>query len=216
MPGSAGFMRSTQTWLRLRWPTFEIRELVVFLLFVQLIANAKLFALAFGPRGVAAVFTGFALVIYGGAVHGKQFAVRRALGWVGAPWRQWVGAVVAGCLLSAVVTAATVVFGNSTQVAEPVHNQVLAVTLGPLVEEICLRGVMVPLLARLTGTTASVLVISAVFAFLHWPASLLKLASIGATGAAYGWIRVGSGSTALAAVAHSTYNLMVLIFARLG
>lgn len=212
MLGSAGFMRSTQMWLRLRWPTFEIRELVVFLLLVQLIANAKLFALAFGPRGVAAVFTGFALVIYGGAVHGKQFAVRRALGWVGAPWRQWVGAAAVGCLLGILVTAATIAFGHSIQVAEAVHNQVLAVTLGPIVEEICLRGVVAPLLARLIGSTAAVLVTSAIFAFMHWPASLLKLASIGLTGTAYGWIRLRSGSTATAALTHATHNLTVLIF----
>ena len=48
----------------------------------------------------------------------------------------------------------------------------------PIVEEICLHGVVVPLLARLLGSTAAVLVTSAVFAFSHWPASLLKLTSI--------------------------------------
>jgi membrane protease YdiL (CAAX protease family) len=210
MLGSAGLMAARQTWLR-RWPTVEIRELVVFLLLIQLTANARLLAFAFGPGIVAAVFAGLTLVIYGGAVHGKQFAVRRALGWIGAPWRRWVGAAAAGLLLGVLVTAATVAFGHSIHVAEPLHNQILAATLGPIVEEICLRGVMVPLLTRLIGSTAAVLVTSAVFAFLHWPASFLKLTSIAATGMAYGWIRVRSDSTALAAVAHATYNLTLLM-----
>lgn len=211
MPSSAGFMRTTQVWLKLRWPTLEIRELVVLLLVVQLMANAKLFAVALGSLGFAAVCAGFALVIYGGAVDGKRFAVRQALGWVSAPSSSWVGAVVVGCLLGALVTTVTVAFGRSTQIAEPVYNQILAVTLGPIVEEICLRGIMVPLLARVIGSIGAVVVTSTLFAFLHWPSSMLKLACIGATGAAYGWIRVRSGSTALAAVAHATYNLTLLL-----
>jgi membrane protease YdiL (CAAX protease family) len=112
--------------------------------------------------------------------------------------------------LGALVTAATAAFGHSIRVSEPVHNQILAVTLGPIVEEICLRGVMVPLLARLMGSPGAVLVTSAVFAFLHWPASLLKLGSISATGVGYGWIRIRSGSTAVAAAAHTMYNLTIL------
>lgn len=212
MQSSVGFMRVAQTWLRLRWPTVEIRELVVLLLFVQLIANARLFAFALGLRGFAVLCAGLALVIYAGAVRGDRFAARRMLGWIGAPWRQWAGATMAGCFLGALVTAATVVFGHSILVSEPVHNQVLAVTLGHIVEEICLRGVMVPLLARLMGSATAIFLTSAVFAFLHWPASLLKLGIIGATGVAYGWIRIRSGSTAVAAFAHTMYNLMVLIF----
>jgi len=216
MPSSAGFMRTTQVWLKLRWPTLEIRELVVLLLAVQLMANAKLFAVALGPRGFAAVCAGFAFVIYGGAVHGKRFAVRQALGWVSAPSRSWVGAVVVGCVLGALVTTVTVAFGRSTQIAEPLYNQILAVTLAPIVEEIGLRGIMVPLLARVIGSPGAVIVIAGLFASLHWPASVLKLGCIGATGAAYGWIRVRSGSTPLATVAHTIYNFTLLLFGSVG
>ena len=150
-------------------------------------------------------------MMYGGAINGKQFAARRALGWVGAPWCHWLGSAVIGGLLGVLVTAATIAFGHSIRVSEAVHNQVLAVTLGPIVEEICLRGIMVPLLARLTGWTGAVFVASVIFAFMHWPASVLKFTSIGVTGAAYGWIRFRSGSTALAASAHTMYNLTVLM-----
>jgi membrane protease YdiL (CAAX protease family) len=160
---------------------------------------------------MAVVFIGFAILMYAGAVRGERFAVRCTIGWVGVPWQQWVRAAMAGCALGVGVTSVTVAFGHSIHVVEPIHNLVLAATLGPIVEEVCLRGVLVPLLARLIGTAAAVLVTSAVFALLHWPASLLKLGSIGATGAAYGWIRVGSGSTAVATAAHATYNLTVIV-----
>jgi membrane protease YdiL (CAAX protease family) len=211
---SAGVARAAQAWtrLKLRWPTPEVRELVVFLLLVQLMASVNSLALAFGARGFAVLCAGLALVIYAGALRGERFAARRVLGWIGAPWRWWAGAAVVGCFLSALVTAATLSVGHSIRVSEPVHNQVLAVTLGPIVEEICLRGIMVPLLAQFISPAAAVLATSAVFAFLHWPASLLKLASIGATGAGYGWTRILSGSTALAAVAHAAYNLTILVF----
>ena len=213
MAASAGVARAAQAWaywLKLRWPTVDIRELVAFLLVVQLMASARLFTLAIGVQGFAVLCAGLALVIYAGAFRGDRFAARRMLGWVGAPWRQWAGAAMSGCFLGALVTAATVVFGHSIRVTEPVHNQVLAVTLGPIVEEIVLRGVMVPILARRMGSAGAVLLTSGLFASLHSPASLLKLASIGATGAAYGWIRIRSGSTTVVAAAHAMYNLMVL------
>ena len=194
-----------------RRPMIEIRELVVALLFIHLTANAGLIARVVGPVWVAVSFAVYALLIYCGAVSGRQFTARLAIGWVGAPWRAWMGAAAVGCLLGLMVTAATVMSGRSTHVTEPFHNQILAITLGPIVEEICLRGVLVPILARLVGPAGAVVVSGGAFALLHLPGSLIKLACIGITGITYGWIRIRSGSTALAAVAHSTYNLTVLI-----
>jgi membrane protease YdiL (CAAX protease family) len=111
-----------------------------------------------------------------------------------------------------VVTSATVSFGHSTRVVEASHNEILAVTLGPIVEEICLRGLLMPLIARVVGPRGAVIATGALFAILHWPASPLKLASIWLTGVAYGSIRARSGSTAFAATAHATYNMTVLLF----
>jgi membrane protease YdiL (CAAX protease family) len=187
-------------------------ELTVAVLFIQLIAQASLAARLLGPRGIAAVYTGFALLIYGGAIFAGEDSARRAIGWVGGSWHQWAAAAVVGSLLGMVVTSATLSFGHSIRVIEASHNEVLAITLGPIVEEICLRGLLMPLIARVVGPRLAVIVTGALFVILHWPASPLKLASIGFTGVAYGSIRVRSGSTAFAATAHATYNMTVLLF----
>lgn len=215
--GSGNLMRSaTEMSQNPLWPSLKGLDLTVAVLFIQLIAKAALLAQVLGPFGMATGIAGFAAFIYSGAVSAGQHTASRALGWIGAPWRHWVGAIVAGCLLATIVTSATIALGHSIRVTAAFHDRVLAVTLGPIVEEICLRGLLVPLLARVVGSAGAVLVTSALFAFLHWPASYLKLASITVTGAAYGWIRVRSGSTALSAIAHAIYNLTLLGFGTAG
>ena len=104
----------------------EIRELIVALLFVQLTANASLLARALGPRMMLAVFVGFTVVVYCGAISGQQFAARRVVGWVNAPWHYWALAAVSGPMLAITVTAITVAFGHPIRLMEPFPNQVLA------------------------------------------------------------------------------------------
>jgi hypothetical protein len=152
MQSSAGFMRITQACLKLQWPTFEVRELVALPASRPVDRECQTVRVHVGAPGVVAVFAGFVLVMYGGAINGKQFAARRALGWVGPPWRHWLGSAVVGGLLGVLVTAANrslrpfdphtapVTPMLASLVTEPIHNQVLAVTLGPIVEEICLRA----------------------------------------------------------------------------
>lgn len=188
-----------------------IRDLVATLLVIHLTANAGLISRALGSRSVALVCGGCALLVYAGAIRGELFGARRVVGWVNAARREWLAAPLIGCLLGLIVTALTIASGHSIHVAEPVHGQVLAITLGPIIEEICLRGVLVALLARFAGPTMAVVTAAAVFSLLHTPASVLKLASIGITGTAYGWIRVRSGSTAVAALAHTAYNMSILM-----
>jgi hypothetical protein len=94
MLGSAGFMRATQTWvwLRFRWPTLEIREVAVLLLLGP-VDRERLLTLAFGQLGFMACAPGSRFVIYGGAVRGEHFAVRRTVAWTSAPWRWWAARV---------------------------------------------------------------------------------------------------------------------------
>ena len=89
----------------------------------------------------------------------------------------------------------------------------LGLLLGPILEESFFRGCMLPLLAQTTGTVLSVVLTALLFALLHQPTDLAHWVSFTATGVAYGWIRVASGSTAACAVSHASYNVGVFLFA---
>jgi len=89
----------------------------------------------------------------------------------------------------------------------------LALLLGPILEESLFRGCLLPVLAQTTGSGIAVIVTSILFALFHQPANAAHWVSFTATGLAYGWIRVSSRSTAAAAVMHATYNLTVLLSA---
>jgi membrane protease YdiL (CAAX protease family) len=86
---------------------------------------------------------------------------------------------------------------------------VTAVTLGPVCEEIAFRGVLMPLLARSWGAPAGIVLSAVPFALLHGPQygwSWRHVLLITAAGAAFGYTRHQTGSTAAAAVVHASYN----------
>jgi membrane protease YdiL (CAAX protease family) len=88
-----------------------------------------------------------------------------------------------------------------------------AVTLGPLAEELIFRGFVQPVMVRTLGAAAGVALASAPFALLHGPqygwswqhVLLLFLAS-----AAFGAVRLRTGSTAASTLMHAAYNLTFL------
>ena len=180
--------------------------------FIQLIASAPVLPAVLGQYAVMIGFAAFAVFIYCQAVSVGEDGARRVLGWVGGPRKLWVGAALAGTVMGAAITGITAGLGHSIRVVEPIPGQILAVTLGPIVEEICVRGVLLRLLARALGGVGAILVTSALFAVLHWPASILKLGCIAVTGAVYGYVVVRFRSTALAAVAHTAHNAAILAF----
>jgi membrane protease YdiL (CAAX protease family) len=88
---------------------------------------------------------------------------------------------------------------------------IFAVTLGPLCEELAFRGFLMPLAVRTFGAIAGVLLAAAPFAVLHgfeYAWSWQRLVIIFFAGAAFGWMRYRSGSTAAAAIMHAGYNLV--------
>ena len=89
----------------------------------------------------------------------------------------------------------------------------LAVSLGPILEESFFRGCLLPLMAQTTGKAGAVILTALFFALLHQPADLGHWVSFTATGVAYGWIRVASGSTMAPALMHATYNLALCLSA---
>ncbi len=91
---------------------------------------------------------------------------------------------------------------------------VFATTLGPLCEELAFRGFLLPLLLRSLGPLAGVFLTALPFAVLHGPQygwSWRHLLLITLAGAAFGWVRYRTGSTAAAAVTHASYNLTFLV-----
>ena len=100
------------------------------------------------------------------------------------------------------------------------RKAVLAVVLGPILEEVIFRGYLMSLalrlmrLARLSSSAVSVLSVAALFALAHLGTAgitVLQLACIASTGCLYGWIRVRFESTAAAALAHAMYNLALYL-----
>jgi uncharacterized protein len=87
---------------------------------------------------------------------------------------------------------------------------VFATTLGPLCEELAFRGFFLPLLVRSFGPIAGIFIIAVPFALLHGPQyswAWQQMVLITLVAAAFGWIRLVTGSTAAATVMHIAYNL---------
>lgn len=91
---------------------------------------------------------------------------------------------------------------------------IFAVTLGPLCEELAFRGFLLPLLARSLGAVVAVLLTAVIFSAMHGPQyawSWQHLVLITLAGAVFGWVRLGSGSTAATVVVHAGYNLTFFV-----
>jgi membrane protease YdiL (CAAX protease family) len=85
----------------------------------------------------------------------------------------------------------------------------LAVTLGPICEELIFRGLLQPLLTRSLGAPLAIVLSAIPFALLHgpqygWVWQTVVLVTV--AGIAFGYVRYKTGSTAIAALTHATYN----------
>lgn len=90
----------------------------------------------------------------------------------------------------------------------------LVISVGPLVEELLFRGVLLSALSRHVGVTGSVVLTALVFACVHLPdLSFLwyALPNLALLGLVLGWLRVQSGSIWPAVLAHGTNNLLAVV-----
>jgi membrane protease YdiL (CAAX protease family) len=92
---------------------------------------------------------------------------------------------------------------------------VLGLFLGPILEESVFRGCMLPVLTRTLGNAISVVAIAVLFAAFHGPGDVTHWVWFTATGAAYGSLRLASGTTTAAAFMHATCNLTLFLSAKL-
>jgi hypothetical protein len=88
---------------------------------------------------------------------------------------------------------------------------IFGLTIGPLAEELAFRGFLQPLLVRTFGPVPGIIAAAIPFGLLHFQeygnswrhALVLSLA-----GAAFGWMRYRTGSTAASTLMHSAYNAL--------
>jgi membrane protease YdiL (CAAX protease family) len=120
--------------------------------------------------------------------------------------------LLAGCVIVAVARGS----GQPLGIEYGWNMAVLAITLGPVLEEIIFRGYLLTfalwvtrLGSRWLWSPVSVMSIAVVFAFAHVGkagTTTLQLICIVATGCLYGWMRLTYRSTAAAAITHAMYN----------
>jgi membrane protease YdiL (CAAX protease family) len=134
----------------------------------------------------------------------------RALGWTVPPPRFFPIGIVSGLLAAFGVTVVVHAAGIK-MIRGPLPIEVLALTVGPIVEESFFRGFLQPWLTASAGALTAVFGTAFIFAAVHGPISFLQLFCFTAMGAAYGFLRLRSGSVLISTVMHSTYNFAILL-----
>src|SRR6266436_625404 len=138
--------------------------------------------------------------------HGR--GVWKRLGWSWPARFHLVAALVAGIGLGIGVAHAT------TPTIHVIHLWNLILLDGllrPVIEESFFRGCLLPVVARTTGPTIGIAATAVLFATLHPITTFVQWLCFLATGTAFGWIRVKSGSTAASTLMHAIYNVTLFL-----
>jgi membrane protease YdiL (CAAX protease family) len=129
--------------------------------------------------------------------------------------------VAAGLFAGCVIVGVASVFDEPLGVENGWSKAVLAVSLGPVLEEVIFRRYLFTAVLLLIGRLSpsrspgvSVVGIAVLFSTAHLATpgiTALQLGCIGLTGSLYGYIRLRSRSTAAAALVHGMYNLALYL-----
>ena len=142
--------------------------------------------------------------------------------WKPAPVRFWWVAAGLGAVTGGVGLSLAGLAHQRISVAENWRVALLQVALGPVLKEVLFRGYLMRLLlGSLKGlrppwvkSVAAVMISAAVFGAIHLlrpGTEAVTVAVIAGIGVVYGYIRMASGSTATAAVAHAVYNMTLYV-----
>jgi membrane protease YdiL (CAAX protease family) len=165
---------------------------------------------------LAALFT-LPLLIFAHSAFGKTVWLRR-LGWVSPREGFWLYSFAAGVAAALGVWSIARMFHQSLGAVPDPYKVLLASSSGAMLEELLFRGLLFWLLFQLVSQVrafqrhacaVTVLVIAIGFALSHVGRTGLSLFTTVLTGAAYGWMRVRSESTAAAALMHGVYNFVL-------
>lgn len=161
-----------------------------------------------------AVITFLALALYLILKWRHRRTVVVPLGWT-LPRRLYTVIGIVGGVLAALVVALVSHFRHEVMPSTPTADfMVLGFFLGPMLEESVFRGCLLPVLARTLGSTASVVGTAVLFSAFHGPADFTHWVWFGATGVAYGWLRLASHTTTAAALMHAACNLTLFLAAK--
>jgi membrane protease YdiL (CAAX protease family) len=171
----------------------------------------------------ALLLTAF-LCMYGYRVLGETEWLRR-LGWVSPRQGFWFYASIAGVAAGAGVWWIARIFHQTLGCVPPPHRVLLAISSGPMIEELLFRGLLFWLTLELlkrrgmplaVAISATVFLTTIAFAFSHNDRQGPRFYATILTGIAFGWMRVQSGSTAAATLMHGVYNLLLSLIAMLS
>lgn len=215
-----------------RYPFWGYRDLLFLIAaaFVLLLVVGRIAMLAFktplgaGPAlAVTFAFEGlWFAVLYGVMRLGYGRPFWRSLAWVkaGGFWDSF-GWGLLTALICVVISSVLPPPHGPTPMEELLKDRssmlllgFFAVTLGPLFEELAFRGFLQPLLVSTFGAVGGVLLQAIPFAVLHgaeyawgWQQLILMLFA----GAAFGWMRQRTGSTAASTYMHAGFNFVVFV-----
>lgn len=128
---------------------------------------------------------------------------------------------IAGLVAGGAIVAVASLADQPLGVDNGWNKAVLAVSIGPILEEVIFRGYLFAAAVLLTSRMSvarsagvSIFGVAAVFSIAHLSTpsiTALQLCCIGLTGTMYGYIRFRFQSTAAAALAHGMYNLALYL-----
>lgn len=133
------------------------------------------------------------------------------VGWSWPPRIHLVAALLGGIALGIGVDIIAHATTPTTHVIRLWNLILLDGLLGPVLEESLFRGCLLPVVARTSGPAIGIAATAALFATLHPVTALVQWVCFMATGTAFGWIRVKSGSTAASALMHAIYNATLFV-----
>lgn len=209
--------------------------------FLSMVVTGTVLAIANQPLAVGhtpALRSAIAMVVVTGAALPTLWLAHRlwpaqwtaaappGLGFTAPAWRYLVWAVVLGIALPLAGGKLTELLAHGQPVPQDVKQlgadadaawrlalAVVVVTIGPLVEELLFRGVLLSALLRRLRPLAAVVLSALVFALAHLPDLhwlWYGLPDLALLGIAFAWLRLRSGSLWPAILAHACNNLLVM------